>query len=39
MDETFHFLGVTLDPPPHRDVIGVQAALASNSSTETRRGG
>src|SRR5208282_518919 len=23
----FHFWGVTLDPSPHRDVIGVQAAL------------
>jgi hypothetical protein len=24
---SFHFRGVTLHPPPHRDVIGVQAAL------------
>jgi hypothetical protein len=24
---SFHFRGVTLDPSPHRDVIGVQAAL------------
>src|SRR5271165_4677423 len=25
---SFHFRGVTLHPPPHRDVIGVQAALS-----------
>src|SRR5215831_1892567 len=24
---SFHFRGVTLDPSPHRDVIGVQAPL------------